>query len=134
MNLVDPWGLFSFSFDFYYGWGGGFSIGENPDGKLFVSLRTGYGLGGGFNIDPNGQSPNYKPNGCYGIGAGIYGGAYVDVGPLTMGYNGNAGASSGANTIPQSLYTNQGPGFQFNGGGFGFRGGVSVGGEFTLTW
>ena len=76
-DLVDPWGLWSLSFEFYDFFGGGLTLGKNPDNKFFLSIKIGVGLGGGVAYDPNGKSNNYKSNGCYDFGVGFSGGAYI---------------------------------------------------------
>jgi YD repeat-containing protein len=54
INWVDPWGLWSISFEAYEGPGGGFVFGKNPGGGYFLSFKYGYGIGGGVIYNPRG--------------------------------------------------------------------------------
>ncbi len=134
VNLVDPLGLWSISLEFYAGWGGGITFGKNPDGKYFLSIKAGVGVGGGLGYDSNGKSNNYKKDGCYGIGVGFTGGAYIN--PLigTLGYEGSFGATTGAKNIPDSLYSSSGFNTFFNDNTKGLKASINANGEFIFTW
>lgn len=87
ISFVDPWGLASFSIEGYWGWGGGPTIGKNPNGSTFVTGRVGYGFSGGLEFDPNGTSPGYDPcrEGAFKLGDyksfGIFGEIGAALGP-----------------------------------------------------
>ncbi len=88
VNWGDPWGLWKFSITFYtpfYGLGGGITIGENPDGLPFFTVRPGVGFGGGISYDPNGTSPGYDPCDNFEYYGGATVGAYADVGLVFRG-------------------------------------------------
>ncbi len=56
VNLIDPNGLWSLSIGIYAGYGGGITIGRNPNGRYFGSIKAGIGIGAGASWDPHGQS------------------------------------------------------------------------------
>ena len=95
LNYFDLDGLESISASLFLGFGASVTVGNNPDGSLFITGKLGFGFGGGYLIDPKGTSPGYAdlPNiqddhatlggycdvsisGLYG-GFGIYGGKGV---------------------------------------------------------
>ena len=65
--------------------GGGFTIGVNPDGLPFGTLRVGEGFGGGISFDPEGTSPGYDPCDNFKERGGITIGGYGEAG---IGYRG----------------------------------------------
>ena len=134
VNLVDPWGLWSLSFEFYDFFGGGLTFGKNPDNKFFLSIKMGIGLGGGVAYDPNGKSNNYKSNGCYDFGVGFSGGAYISPLFSTFGYEGSFGVTSGGKTIPGSLYHSSGPNNLYNDNTKGINASINANGEFIFIW
>jgi RHS repeat-associated protein len=69
INLSDALGLKSVSFELWLGWGGKITIGKNPEGGFFATLKLGVGAGAGFSYDPYGTSPGYK----YPVSASVYG-------------------------------------------------------------
>lgn len=86
IGRIDTSGLVKMTLSGYLGWGGGVSVGMNPDGTFFVEAQPGYGFGGGLNIDPYGQSNNYDPGGDPD-GYNGYGGnanAGFGIGPLSV--------------------------------------------------
>ena len=111
----------------------GVSLGVNPDGRAFFSLKLGIGFGGGWSFTPDGKSSNYRDDGCYGSGGGGYAKAGANAGPLSVDYGGAAGASSGADSIGDSIYSDQKPGINF-GKSFGWGASISTGAEGTVVW
>ncbi len=61
VNWVDPNGLWSASVDVVFIAGGGFTIGQNPDGSWFWNSRVQVGIGAGAFYDPDGTSPTWGP-------------------------------------------------------------------------
>jgi len=93
VRFIDPMGLWRFSLEGYFRYGGGINFGVNPDGGWFFGIRGGVGIGGGFDFDPKGTSPGWKPGGAPGLG-GFLGGsasAGASLGPLNLGLLGAAG-------------------------------------------
>lgn len=41
-------------------WGGGVTVGRNPDGSWFFGGRIGFGVGGGLGFDTNAHSPGWR--------------------------------------------------------------------------
>jgi RHS repeat-associated protein len=132
----DPSGLWSLSFDFYEGAGGGFTVGYDPSpgGGLFTSARVGVGEGGGFDIDPTGTAPGRwrcPPGTKYG-GVDAFLGAAVHAGPLNIegdarvGANADSNGPTGYNTVtpPHVTATPH----------FGVQGQVAAGVEATAFW
>ena len=117
-------------FDFF---GIGVSFGVNPDGRAFFDLKVGIGFGTGFSYTPDGKSPNYREDGCYGSGGGGYARAGANLGPLSLDYGGSGGASSGANSIGSSIYNSQQGGLNF-GRSLGIGGSISAGAEGIVVW
>jgi len=76
LRYIDPTGLWSAGFDIYLGFGGGVSVGVDPNtGAPFLNVRAGWGAGGGAQYDPNGSAAGSEdnPNGTGGVATGIYG-------------------------------------------------------------
>ncbi len=92
VNLVDPYGLWSFGGSFYYGLGGFLKFGKN-NGKWFVRGGGGVGLGGGLQWTPTDEFPGSSedtPCGPEGfIGANVN--VEASFGPLNVGAEGYAG-------------------------------------------
>lgn len=58
LNRIDPYGLWSFSFEAYLGFGGAITFGQDPaTGQWFYGGRLGVGISAGGSIDPNGKRP-----------------------------------------------------------------------------
>ena len=58
INLTDPTGLWSLSFDIFpFAWGFGATYGRNANGTDWVKIRVGVGEGGGVFWDPTEQGP-----------------------------------------------------------------------------
>jgi hypothetical protein len=92
ITWVDPWGLWSFSLEFYpVGIGYGITAGQNPGGELFIKWRVGFGFGGGFSVDPSGKSPGWdkcreKEHGFMDMGIGMYTDISAGVGPFSFSF------------------------------------------------
>ena len=96
MNLVDPFGLSSMTYESYALFGWGMVVGKNPDDSSFVSLRCGCGLGEGLSYNPNGISHGYglfdKSNEPSWL-MGVYGEAVAALLTVYIGLTGSAGGS-----------------------------------------
>jgi len=129
---IDPLGLWSFSLEGFFNWGGGITIGENPDGTSFVNVKVGRGIGGGIGYDPNGTSPDYDP--CNKGQSTSYGGAFGGVG---VGYGFgelNFDLNGGYSTRNDSFYGNVDvPNPTFSDGRWELRWSASAGVEFGVT-
>jgi hypothetical protein len=91
VSYVDPTGLWSVSISVFLGWGGGITLGQNPSGRFFGSIRAGYGIGGGLAWDPKGKSPD--GGACSGVSTGQYTEASFHFGPLEVLLGANSGFS-----------------------------------------
>ena len=91
---IDSTGLWSFGIEaFWYGIGGGFVLGENPDGSSFITGKAGAGFGGAISYDPNGKSPGYDScdaNKSF-TSAGSELAVGLGIGPLNGGYSSSRG-------------------------------------------
>ena len=64
LSYYDPYGLWSFSFEAYLGFGGAISFGQDPvTGQFFYGGRLGVGLSVGGSVDPNGKRPGAGQDG-----------------------------------------------------------------------
>lgn len=64
ISRIDPYGLWSFSFGAYLGFGGAITFGQDPTtGQFFYGGRLGVGAGIGGSIDPNGKRPGAGKDG-----------------------------------------------------------------------
>jgi RHS repeat-associated protein len=132
ISRVDPYGLWSVTFEGYAGVGGGVTIGRDPNtGQPFMSLRAGWGLGGGAKWDKTGGRPGSEglTNTCKGNGAGIglFGDVDLNAGPLQAGLKNNFGQNSGTGYYGQFMS----PGWSL-GDSWGIKAGGSAGVEFTF--
>lgn len=58
ISKLDPFGLWSFSFEAYLGFGGGIQFGRDPvSDKWFYGGRLGIGASIGASLDPAGKRP-----------------------------------------------------------------------------
>ena len=108
-------------------------FGKNPGGGFFLSFRYGYGIGGGLSYNPKGTSPGWDPcreHGLFNVGAGVYGGASVGLGPAYAGLSGNAGVNI-ENPTGIFPYYSAGPEYGLD-WGWSLRAGAAVGGEITF--
>ncbi len=109
LSFIDPYGLWSWSFDAFAGFGGGVTIGENEDtGGWFIKGRLGIGIGGGIAFDPFDQGPAARPQfptpyskePCADSSlssTGTSAGGAVNVGVTIGTWNRGYGAEGGAN-------------------------------------
>jgi RHS repeat-associated protein len=91
INFIDPRGLWSISVSLFAGYGGAITIGQNPNGGYFGSVRAGVGIGAGASWDPHGTSPD--GGSCKGISTGQYAEGSAHFGPLEAVLNTNSGYS-----------------------------------------
>ena len=147
VNFIDENGLWSISFDFYLGGGGGVTIGQNDKtGEWFGGGRLGFGVGGGANFDilNNGPTdrklrptPNSEP--CDSLKAGSSGtsaGTFVGIGASLGPYGINYGAQAGKHFDGTDASYRDEPGFNLGLNAFGGSG-FSVGGALgfeVLGW
>ena len=99
LNFTDAIGLSAWTFEaFIGGIGGSITVGTNPDGGSFTTVRFGAGIGGGLSYDANGKSPGYGSKGrtpCpWSSDLGLYGSGGAAIGPVSMGASGSAGIHS----------------------------------------
>jgi len=129
---VDPEGLWSVTIDGYYGLGVGAVIGQDPNGKWFVSGRFGYGIGGGFSFDPKGTSPDpctFK-TGPKVASLGLFAEESLALGPIYGGVSANAGGT--VNTSGEiNYYGGVSPKYGITSNWFNLRGSVAGGVEGT---
>ena len=107
---LDPFGLWSFSAEGYAVIGGGFTVGTNPDGSVYIGGRIGFGVGVSVSVDPSNttSAPGYK---CGEKGKGhLDTGFYVDVsanaGLVGTGFSGNTGTHFSWYPGEATSYTN----------------------------
>jgi len=147
VNALDPYGRESLSIDAYgfYGLGGGITIGRNPNGRIFFSVRLGAGFGGGVAFDPNGTSPDWdqsviqggescprSPYHPFTLAAGVAGEAGVAVLPYGVGVSYKRGVSTDPNIGTRRPYaTGIRTGDKYV-SGYKLRAGAFFGGELTV--
>jgi hypothetical protein len=78
ISRTDPLGLWSFELGGYSGIGFTITLGQNPNGSGFVSLKVGFGLGSGWSFDPAGQQAGYMACQCGSWTGGL--GAFAEAG------------------------------------------------------
>ena len=131
VGRIDPFGLWSVTFDGYAGVGGGATIGRDPNtGQPFMTVRAGFGVGGGFKWDRTGGRPGSEaPNACKGSGEGV--GFFADLdlnaGPLQAGLQNALGANTGTGAYGQFMS----PGWSL-GDSWGIKAGGSFGAQLTI--
>ena len=93
ISNTDPLGLWSVEFGGYAGVGFTVTVGQNPNGSGFASLKVGFGLGAGASIDPLGKQAGYLPCQCssWTGGLGLFGEAGVHAGIVQLGGTLDAG-------------------------------------------
>lgn len=131
VSRIDPYGLWSVTFEGYVGVGGGVTIGRDPNtGQPFITLRAGWGIGGGAKWEKEGGRPGSEglTSACKGsgAGAGLFGDADFNAGPLQAGLKNNFGENSGTGYYGQFMS----PGWSL-GSSWGIKAGGSFGVEFT---
>jgi hypothetical protein len=125
ISNVDPLGLQSLEVGGYWGVGFTVTLGRNPNGSGFASLKVGFGLGGGASFDPLGKQAGYMPCQCssWTGGLGLFGEAGVHAGIAQLGVSLDAGKtanSCGANSFFE-------PGTKAEFGGMGMKGIAAAG-------
>jgi hypothetical protein len=97
--FIDPYGLWEFSFDIYTGTGGGFTIGQDPQGNWYGSARGGVGTGISGSLNLGDTCPPFpKRHGGPNYGFGGYGMLGAQAGPIGSTYMPRAGL--GSNLMP----------------------------------
>jgi RHS repeat-associated protein len=128
VNRVDPLGLWSFSFEAYDGFGGGFVVGQDPaTNQWFYGGRLGFGIGGGASFDYQGKRPGADGPDCdHGTTVGVFLQAGASVGP----YQWNPVDAHGGYDLGKGQGYSEGPA----GGNltFGNGEGVELSGAFGL--
>ena len=126
LSFIDPYGLWSFSFDAYRGIGGGITFGKHNDtGEWFVGGRLGVGLGigGNLNILDNGPTdrdllnhPYADETSCRPQDSGNSVGTNINIGTNLGPYEVSYGAKGGAYLDGSNGHYSEGPGpgMQFN--------------------
>ena len=146
VNWVDPLGLWTVSFDFFEGPGGGLTFGKNPGGRTFLAGRYGYGIGGGVSYNPEGTSPGYnecsKKKGGVQFDLGGFAEANLSFLLFSLGYTGQLGFHTEVYATKSDnmshLYSGHGPSFSTVLDGnvlahkYGLRAGAAIGGEATI--
>jgi RHS repeat-associated protein len=98
VNWIDTRGLWSLGGGAYYGVGGGFTIGQNPDGSWFFSIDVGVGFGASVGHDLNGQSPTWG-NVCDAPAFGAVSG-FIEGSVSIVALGASAGIKSGIAATP----------------------------------
>lgn len=95
LNRIDPYGLWSLSFQAYDVFGGGFSISGEGFSFTSVGIRLGVGVGAGFSFNPKGGAPDPSAKSKCGSSnsIGLFGEASLGAGPLSAGIGGNVGGT-----------------------------------------
>ncbi|MGF6711299.1 RHS repeat-associated protein [Luteibacter sp. W1I16] len=85
LALIDPLGLWSFSFEAYLGFGGGIQFGRDPtSGEWFYGGHLGVGASIGGSLDPAGKRPGADGKDCtHGSTLGIFNQAGITIGPAS---------------------------------------------------
>lgn len=125
ISNVDPLGLYSWEIGGYAGVGFTVTVGQNPNGSGFASLKVGFGLGGGMSFDPLGKQTGYMPCQCssWTGGLGLFGEAGVHAGPVQLGGSLDAGKTT--NTCGTNSFFDPGVKAEFS--GIGMKG-IAAGG------
>lgn len=91
LTNIDPYGLWSLSFQAYDVFGGGFSISGKGFSFTSIGFRVGVGVGAGFSFNPKGGAPDPSAQAKCGSSnsIGLFGEASVGVGPFSAGVGGN---------------------------------------------
>jgi uncharacterized protein RhaS with RHS repeats len=141
LSYVDPYGLWSVTLNFYYGFGG--AVVFTGTGLSFDSIgfRGGVGIGAGIDINPFGSRPD--GNAAHDSNSlGVFGEGSIGAGPLSFGAGGNYGFTQtidpdgtvhycGYGGREPELSSGKGHGQGFRLGGFEGEGEISAGIEVT---
>jgi RHS repeat-associated protein len=139
LTRVDPFGFWSFTIQFYNGFGGGVTFGRDPlTGQTFDTFRVGVGFEGGFSFDPNGGRPGAESF-CKNQGtgasatAGMFGEIGAGVGAFGLGASAGGSADFGVDSRTLKGYLDKGVfksiGYDPTNTSFGFKLGGSAGFE-----
>ena len=125
ISNTDPLGLWSVEFGGYAGVGLTVTIGQNPNGSGFASLKVGFGLGAGASFDPLGKQAGYRACQCssWTGGLGLFGEAGVHAGIAQLGGTLDAGKTK--NSCGTDSFFEKGIKNEF--GGIGMKG-IAAGG------
>jgi RHS repeat-associated protein len=122
VNFVDPEGLWSFSYEFFYGIGAGFKFGSGNNGPFFA-FKAGRGTSIGLSFDPSDQGRFNHGHGSY---SGVYCEAGVTLADSSVTVDGILGVQkqNGFN-----LFYDGGPAISYSPKGWGFKAGYNAGVE-----
>jgi RHS repeat-associated protein len=125
ISYVDPMGLQSLEIGGYLGVGFTVTVGRNPNGSGFASLKVGFGLGGGASFDPNGKQAGYMPCQCssWTGGLGLFAEAGVHAGIAQLGGSLDVGKTK--NSCGTNSFVDPGVKAEFS--GIGMKG-IAAGG------
>ncbi|QFR48815.1 RHS repeat-associated core domain-containing protein [Sulfurimonas lithotrophica] len=118
VNFVDPEGLWSLSFDVYFGRGGGLTFGNGTNG-WFLDYRFGIGLGGGLSFNPIDNGLGLSGDGTY---LGLQCSANANFGGSSLSVSGTYGM-----TANQQYFISNQSGVSYTQGGWGLNIGYSAG-------
>lgn len=115
ISNVDPAGLWSVEFGGYAGIGYTVTIGQNPNGSGFASLKVGFGIGAGWSVDPAGKQAGYMPCQCssWTGGLGAFAEAGVHAGIAQVGASLDVGKTK--NSCGVNSFVDPGPKAEFSG-------------------
>jgi RHS repeat-associated protein len=137
ISLTDPSGLASVEFGGYLGVGFTVTVGQNPNGSGFASLKVGFGIGSGWSFDPLGKQAGYMPCQCasWTGGLGLFAEAGVHAGIAQLG--GSLDVGKTANSCGTNSFVDPGVKAEFSGVGMkGIAAGgikASIGGGGSAT-
>ena len=125
ISNVDPLGLQSLEIGGYLGVGFTVTVGRNPNGSGFASLKVGFGLGGGASFDPLGKQAGYMPCQCssWTGGLGLFAEAGVHAGIAQLGGSLDVGKTK--NSCGTNSFVDPGVKAEFS--GIGMKG-IAAGG------
>ena len=137
----DPYGLWSFKMEFYYGAGGAIFVTGHGFSLTAGGIRLGIGLGAGISINPLGGPPDRNVT-CESNSIGLFAEGGIDAYHVNASAGGNVGATQKIGTGEWSFYGGHEPSLdvgnftngwpiKFGARALGFEGEVSGGLELT---
>jgi RHS repeat-associated protein len=125
VSRIDPSGLWSLEVGGYAGVGFTVTVGQNPNGSGFASLKVGFGIGSGWSIDPAGKQAGYMPCQCssWTGGLGVFAEAGVHAGIAQLGASLDVGETK--NSCSANSFVD--PGVKAELGGLGMKGIAATG-------